>query len=164
MPSTPELFRAALGRFASGVTVVTSLDAAGRPNGLTVTAFSSVSLAPPLVMVGIDLANDSGPAIRHTGRFNVHLLKSGHEGWSRRFSERPNGADPFIGLDLGRDAHGLPCLPDPLAFLACRVVHDIPAGDHVLFIGQVEEINVSDGDPLLYFRGGYRALDMEPSQ
>jgi len=164
MPLTPELFRAALGRFASGVTVVTSLDAGGRPNGLTVTAFSSVSLVPPLVLIGIDVANDSGPAIRHTGRFNVHLLAAGHEGWSRRFSERPGGTDPFVGLTLDRDEHGLPHLPGALAFLGCRVVHDIPAGDHVLFVGQVDAIDVSDADPLLYFRGTYRTLAMDTSR
>jgi flavin reductase ActVB len=158
MPSTPELFRAALGRFASGVTVVTSRDAAGRPHGLTVTAFTSVSLAPPLVLVGIDLGNDSGPAIRHTGRFNVHLLTAGQEAWSRRFSEHPNGADPFIGFEFDTDEHGLPRLSGALAFLACRVVHDIPAGDHILFVGQVDAIDVADDAPLLYYRGGYRAL------
>jgi flavin reductase (DIM6/NTAB) family NADH-FMN oxidoreductase RutF len=158
MTATPDLFRAALGRFASGVTVVTARDAAGRPNGLTVTAFASVSLEPPLVVIGIDLGNDSGPAIRHAGRFNIHLLAADQEPLSRCFSEHPDGADPFTGCAFAMDAHGLPRLPEVLAFLACRVVQEIPAGDHVLFLGHVESIDVADGDPLLYYRGAYRAL------
>ena len=158
MAITADLFRAALGRFASGVTVVTSRDADGRPNGLTVTAFSSVSLAPPLVLISIDLANDSWPAIRHSSRFNVHLLAAGQEAWSRRFSEHPNGTDPFVGFDYRTDEHGLPILDGALVRLACRVVQEIPAGDHLLFLGLVEAIDVGEGNPLLYFRGAYRAL------
>ncbi|MDZ4806487.1 MAG: flavin reductase family protein [Candidatus Eisenbacteria bacterium] len=159
MPTTSSLFRAALGRFASGVTVVTSVDAAGCPNGLTVSAFSSVSLDPPLVVIAIGRDNDSGPAIRGRGRFNVHLLASDQEPLSRRFSERIVGDDPFTGLTPRQDDHGLPWLPGALALLGCRVTQAVDAGDHILFIGEVESIDVADGEPLLYYRGGYRRIE-----
>ena len=159
MPITPELFRAALGRFASGVTIVTTLDADGRPNGLTVSAFSSVSLEPPLVVIAIDRANDSGPAIRGCGRFNVHLLASEQESLSRCFGERPAGSVPFDGIAVAKDKHGLPVLPGALALLGCRLTQTVEAGDHTLFIAEVESIDVAEGEPLLYYRGLYRRLE-----
>jgi len=157
-------FRAALGRFASGVTVVTTLGADGRSHGLTVSAFSSVSLEPMLVVIAIDRTNDSDGAIRASGRFNVHLLSSEQESVSRRFSERSPRSDPFVGLEWTPDEHGLPCLSGGLARLGCRVTQAIDAGDHTLFLGQVESIDVAEGAPLLYFRGAYRRIALESAE
>lgn len=161
MPTTSDLFRAALGRFATGVTVVTTRDAQGHPNGLTVSSFSSVSLEPPLIGIAIDRANGCGGDIRQWGRFNVHILSSDQESMSRRFSESAPHADPFLGLDQAPDLHGLPRLSGALALLGCRVTQAIDAGDHTLFIGAVESIEVAEGAPLLYFRGAYRRIELE---
>ena len=156
MPITADLFRAALGRFASGVTVVTTVDASGRPDGLTVSAFASVSLDPPLIVVAIDKANASVSAMTHTGRFNVHVLSASQESLSRRFSD---ASDPFAGIQFSRDAAGLPRLPGALSVLTCHVETSIDAGDHFLFLGRVESIDVAEGEPLLYFRGDYRRIE-----
>ncbi len=161
MPMTPDLFRAALGRFASGVTVITTLDAEGHPSGLTVSAFTSVSLDPPLVVIAIDRSNESGAAIRGSGRFNVNLLSSDQESISRRFSERSPRTDPFVEQPFAPDAHGLPRLSGSLALMGCRVTQAIEAGDHTLFLGAVESIEVSEGRPLLYFRGAYRRIELD---
>jgi flavin reductase ActVB len=153
---SPESYRAALSRFASGVTVVTSRDATGRDYGMTVSAFSALSLAPPLVLVCIDRSATWHAAIDHSAHVVVHVLASGQEDYSRRFaSER---AEKFEGLTLERTASGILCLPDVLARLECRITARHGEGDHTIVVGAVERAVVQDADPLLYFRGRYARL------
>lgn len=157
MPVTPELFRAALSRFATGVTVVTSLGRDGRPHGLTVNAFCSVSLEPPLVLISLGLDTRSRDYVSQLGRFAVNMLAGEHEEFSRLFAQRERPDDPFQA-PWTPGPQGLPHLDGALAVLDCRVVQAVDAGDHTLFIGEVESARSAEGLPLLYYRAGYHRL------
>jgi flavin reductase (DIM6/NTAB) family NADH-FMN oxidoreductase RutF len=156
MPVTPSEFRTALRRFATGVTVVTTRDAEGRPAGLTASAFTSVSAAPPLVLVCVDHAATAHPAVRAHGWFAVNVLRREQEFLSRRFAL--SGGDKFAGVPYREGAAGLPILDGVLAALACRLVEAHEAGDHTIFVGRVEQITLGGGRPLVYFDGRYHGL------
>lgn len=153
-----DTFRSVLGRFASGVTVVTVVDAGGRDMGMTVSAFASVSLDPPLVSVCIDHAASMYAALREAERFGVNILASEQEALSRRFSD-VESAHRFDGLGYARGESGVVLLDDVVAHLECERVAQHDAGDHTLFIGQVDRAIVRDARPLLYYRGGYARLE-----
>jgi flavin reductase (DIM6/NTAB) family NADH-FMN oxidoreductase RutF len=159
----PEEFRRLLGRFASGVTVVTTSDPDGSPTGLTVSAFASVSLGPPLVLVCIASKAQSHSALLTTGRFAVNILSSDQEALSARFASSPaaGAAEKFRGIAYRRSATGLPLLDGVLAHLECSIVAAHEAGDHTILVGQVEAGSASESaepEPLLYFRGRYGRL------
>lgn len=149
------LFRSVLGRFASGVTIVTAVDQHGNSHGMTVSAFSSLSLEPPLVLVCIDNAATMSPLMATTERFAVNILDSEQEELSRRFASQD---DRFAGIGFSPSPSGAPLLDDVLAWLDCRVVARHPAGDHVIVIGEVEHGAALDGQPLLYYRSGYATI------
>ena len=153
-------FKRALGQFASGVTIVTSRNGRGEPVGLTVSAFCSVSLEPPLVLACIDERSAAVAAIEESGRFGVSLLAEHQEDISNRFA-RP-GDDKFAGLELIRRPTGTTLIPEALARLDCRLVVPHVVGDHTLFVGEVEYVDVSPGRPLLYHTAGYRRLEPSP--
>jgi flavin reductase (DIM6/NTAB) family NADH-FMN oxidoreductase RutF len=152
-------FRTTLRHFPAGVTVVTARDRQGAPYGLTVSAFASVSLAPPLVLVCIDHAATAYPALLETGWFAVNMLGKSQEHLSRRFAA--SISDKFVGIGYRQGPCGLPLLDDVVASLECRVTERYPGGDHTIFIGQVESTTVTGGPPLLYFAGGYHHLESE---
>jgi flavin reductase (DIM6/NTAB) family NADH-FMN oxidoreductase RutF len=154
MPIDPSLFRHALSQFASGVTVVTARDRAGRAYGLTISSFASVSLEPPLILVSIDLKSDSHPGFRETGKFAVSVLAEGQEEISRRFATKEGGDKFTVPMAEGR--LGLPLVPGALAHLECEVRSATDAGDHVIYVGLVLHAEVRPGRPLVYHRGGYR--------
>lgn len=156
MSVDPDAFRSVLGRFASGVTVVTVHDANGNDQGMTVSAFSSVSLSPPLVMVCIGLDASLHPVIEHATHFGVNILSAGQEALSRRFAAH---LDRFDGVGFERGESGVALLRGALAFLECRIVARHPAGDHTIVIGEVENVGNRDDRPLLYYRGGYAQLE-----
>lgn len=149
-------FRQALSQFASGVTVVTTLDAAGEPLGLTVSAFSSVSLEPPLVLVSVDLGSETHAGFRDSGVFGVSILAEGQDPVSRLFA-RP-GRAKFLELPMRVGERGLWLVPDALAHIECEVRATHPAGDHILYVGEIVALAVRPGRPLVYHRGGYRRL------
>jgi flavin reductase (DIM6/NTAB) family NADH-FMN oxidoreductase RutF len=150
-------FRTALSRFASGVTVVTTQDAEARPLGITVSAFSSLSLDPPLVLVCIDRGAYLHDAFQASGVFVVNVLGAGQEDLSRLFASRE--PDKFAGLGYTRGLGGVPVLADTLAAIECRLKHAYEGGDHTIFVGEVETVTVRDaGQPLLYYRGGYATM------
>jgi flavin reductase (DIM6/NTAB) family NADH-FMN oxidoreductase RutF len=157
MPVTAAEFRRALRHFPAGVTVVTTRDAAGRPCGLTLSAFTSVSLDPPLVLVCIDHAATHYRAFTEAGWFAVNVLGKSQAHLSRHFAT--TSADKFAGVAFNRGPAGLPILEDVVAALECRVIHQYAGGDHTIFVGQVETASVSGGSPLLYFAGGYHHLE-----
>lgn len=159
MPVDAETFRRAMANFASGVTVVTTSGAGGRPYGLTATAFSSVSLRPPLVLVCVGHESETHPHFRTHGVFAVHFLREDQQDLSARFAT--SGGDKFQGLDWRSGLTGAPVLTGVLACLECRLVDTHEAGDHTILIGQVEEATAPEGRPLLYFRGRYRKLAPE---
>ncbi|MBI4561664.1 MAG: flavin reductase family protein [Candidatus Rokubacteria bacterium] len=149
----PDEFRRVLGHFASGVTVVTTWEADGRPTGLTASAFTSVSLTPPLVLICVDQNAQSYQALLAQGRFAVNILAANQDGLSRHFATTQ--ANKFERIAFQKGARGLPLLPAALAHLECRTVHTYPGGDHTIFVGEVEAASVGEGEPLLYYCGGY---------
>jgi len=150
-------FRRVMGHFATGVTVVTSHDGAGKLGGLTANSVASVSLDPPLVLVCVDKKSDSYPLFAASQTFAVNILANEQETLSRRFAK--SGGDKFTGVGYRIGTTGCPLLTDTIAFLDCKVRHTFEAGDHTIYVGEAVEIAVdSEADPLLYFRGGYRNL------
>jgi flavin reductase (DIM6/NTAB) family NADH-FMN oxidoreductase RutF len=152
-----DLFRAVMGRFASGITVITAVDTNGTPHGMTVSAFSSLSLEPPLVLACVANNATMAPLLESCTTFAVNVLSDTQEALSRRFSGSVD--DRFAGLGYRLGDLGNPLLDDVLAWLECRIVARHPAGDHVIVVGQVHDAGVRDGRPLLYYRGGYAQLE-----
>ena len=156
MPVTPDDFRAALSRFPSGITVVTSRGSAGELHGITVSAFCSVSLSPPLILVCIEKTTGSHEAINETKIFAVNILAAGQDDMSERFS-LPS-SDKFDGVPLRTAGSGVFLLADALVAMECRLRNVYDGGDHSIFVGEVEEVSIKDGNPLVYFHGLYRDL------
>lgn len=156
MPVTPDEFRSALSRFPSGITVVTSIDPSGLPHGITVSAFSSVSLAPPLILVCIERTTGSHRAILDTGYFAVNILSAGQDAISERFSL--THIDKFEDVKRREGLGGVPVLEDALVILECRLHSSFEGGDHTIFLGEVADVAIRDGSPLVYFHGNYRDL------
>jgi flavin reductase ActVB len=158
LAADPVAFRQALSQFAAGVTVVTTRCGDGTPRGLTVTAFCSVSLDPPLVLVSIDNRSEAHDGFAE-GAFAVSVLAEGQADVSRRFALP--GTEKFTSGECVTGASGLPLIPDALAHLTCRVVAAVPGGDHTIYLGQVEDVRVREGRPLVYHGRGYRRLEAE---
>jgi len=158
MPVTPEEFKAALRRFASGVTVVTAGDGTRR-HGMTVSAFASVSAAPPLVLVCLQRESRTHALVTGTRRFGVSLLAESQRATSDRFAGLSGEQeDRFAGVAVEAAPAGTPVLSDALAWLECAVVSSTDAGSHTVFVGQVEACRSVEGSPLLYYDGRYRRL------
>jgi len=156
MPIDKEEFRRVLSHFASGVTVVTTVAADGTAHGLTATAFTSVSLEPPLVLVCIDKRAESHPHFRRGRAFAVNFLAAEDEHLSRRFAV--SGGDKFSDVAVRPGLEGVPVLRDALGCVECRTLEVFEGGDHSIFLGRVEAGAAREGEPLLYFRGRYRRL------
>ncbi len=151
----PNEFKAALGCWASGITVVTATGPDG-PVGLTASAFSSLSLHPPLVLVCIGQASYHHDALTRAPAFGVHILAATQEEVSNTFAFRRG--DRFEGREVEEGPLGAPLLPGALARLACER-HDVLAGgDHSILSGRVLMAEVADGEPLAWWQGGYRRL------
>ncbi|HEX5520667.1 MAG TPA: flavin reductase family protein [Longimicrobiaceae bacterium] len=148
-------FRRVMGHFATGVTVVTATRGDGSACGLTVNAFASVSLEPPLILVCIERGADSHGCIRAAGAFAVNVLdeKRG-ERLSRRFAAW-DVEEKLRGVAYRAERTGAPVLEDALAWLDCRIHDVIDAGDHSIFLGEVVAADAREGAPLVYYRGGY---------
>ena len=156
----PRTLRDALGCFATGVTVVTCLNAEGEPAGLTVNSFTSVSLDPPLLLVCLAKRAVSAGALIEASHFAVNVLQTGQQPASIRFSTRAE--DRFGATPWSCGEGGAPILKDSLGVFECErhAVHD--GGDHHILIGQVVKASFDAGlDPLLYFRGRYRRLHFD---
>jgi flavin reductase (DIM6/NTAB) family NADH-FMN oxidoreductase RutF len=150
-------FREALGRFPTGVTVVTATGPRG-PAGLTTNAFSSLSLDPPLVLVCFERGSRTLPVVRETGRFAVNVLRAGQEDLARVFASKRVPAEKFASVTHSVD-HGVPVLDGALAWLVCDLQALHPGGDHEIGVGAVTALGHDpDGDPLLFYGGSYRDL------
>lgn len=157
MPIDQREFRAALGHFATGITVVTARSRSGELLGMTANSFNSVSLDPPLVLFSMDRRTLSLPAFEEAGCFAINVLSESQTDMSRSFA-RTMG-DKWQGIEFDCWETGSPILPNCLANFDCRThaIHD--GGDHRIFIGEVVRFTAStEGSPLLYFRGSYAAL------
>jgi len=150
-------FRSVLSRFASGVTVVTAVDGDGADHGITVSAFSSLSLEPPLVLVCIDHATVMHAILRSAPQFAVNVLAADQEDLARKFSDPDN--DRFEGTPFVRGEKGAAILTGVAAHLQCALIQQVDGGDHTIFIGRVEAAEAYDAQPLLYYRGGYARLE-----
>ena len=153
----PEEFRRVLGHFASGVTVITACDKDGRPTGLTASAFTSVSLEPPLILVCVDHKAQSYPALSASKVFAVNILGLEQEAVSRRFATTKID-NKFDGVPFTLSPLGLPLIDNALAQLECAIVNVHLEGDHTIFVGRVERSYAGDGLPLVYYRGRYDRL------
>jgi flavin reductase (DIM6/NTAB) family NADH-FMN oxidoreductase RutF len=150
-------FRAALARWASGVAVVTAA-AGDRIHGMTVSAFASVSLAPPLVLVCADKSSITLEVVEAGGVFAVNVLAVDQQALSDRFASKKDEHRRFEGVPWRRGATGAPLLEGTVAALDCRVVAAHDAGDHVIYVGEVEAAEVRAGEPLVYHAGAYCEL------
>ena len=158
--SDPRTLRDALGCFATGVTVVTCIDGAGNPIGLTANSFTSLSLDPPLLLVCVAKASATAAALTNAAQFAVNVLQTCQQPASTTFSTR--GEDRFGQTEWSLGEHGAPVLMDSLSVFECRrsAVHD--GGDHHILVGEVIKASFEPGlDPLLYFRGSYRRLHFD---
>jgi flavin reductase (DIM6/NTAB) family NADH-FMN oxidoreductase RutF len=153
MAVSKDEFRQAMSRFISGVTVVTSKGEEGSIRGITVSAFSSLSLEPPLVLVCIGKNASLHDHLKEGRHFAVNILASDQEYISRRFASKED--DRFEGVGYREGATGSPLLEGALAHIECRILHAYPGGDHTIFVGEVEAASVADDNPLAYFRSGY---------
>ncbi|SPF48873.1 NADH-dependent flavin reductase [Candidatus Sulfotelmatobacter kueseliae] len=153
-------FRKAMGCFATGVTIIT-VDLEGCVHGMTANAFASVSLDPMLVLVCVDHSTRTHAHLHAKKRFGINVLGEDQRAISEYYA-RPDRSHEHAETEAGarfvRTAHGTPMLHGSLAYLECRLHSAEEAGDHTIFIAEVEDVVVRDGDPLLYFRGKYRKV------
>jgi flavin reductase ActVB len=154
----PDLFREAMTRFASGVTIVTTSSSDGSWHGFTASAFCSVSLDPPLVLVCLARSADSYETFTAASGFIINVLTNDHEELAIRFATK--GADKFAGGEFRPGiVDGLPVLDDALANLKCRAHARYDGGDHTIFLGEVEYLRVSrDATPALHYAREFWSL------
>jgi flavin reductase (DIM6/NTAB) family NADH-FMN oxidoreductase RutF len=161
MPFDPNLFRQVLGRFATGVTVITVCkDNVKR--GMTANAFTSVSLNPPLILVSIDKKADTHSMLIESGTFCVNILAEHRRDWSDWWAGKaPKDQDQFANIPHSAKATGSPVLDECLGYIDCKVWARYDGGDHTLFVGEVQEASVSSDPnlkPLLFFASKYRRI------
>jgi flavin reductase (DIM6/NTAB) family NADH-FMN oxidoreductase RutF len=154
-------FRQALGQFVTGVTVVSVEYEPGKIHGMTANAFASVSLNPLLILVCVDHRAHMLPYLFEQKRFGVSVLKEHQQAISEFFAQPGQNEDieDRLNIRFRRSPSGIPMLDDTLAQLSCRVATSYVSGDHTIFLGEVETVDINEGQPLLFFRGRYRQLD-----
>jgi flavin reductase (DIM6/NTAB) family NADH-FMN oxidoreductase RutF len=156
-PSTLE-FRLALGQFATGVTVVTAERSPGRVHGMTANSFTSVSLDPLLILICVSHNAQLLPMVQQHKRFGVNILKDTQRAMSEYFARTEESAEieKRLGIRYRWTENRIPLLENALVNLACTLVDSHPAGDHTIVIAKVGSVEIYEGEPLLYLRGGYR--------
>lgn len=152
----PPQFRQLLGRFATGVTVLTSRMPNGEPIGMTANSLASVSLVPPLVLVSVEKDHDMHTAMQKGTHYVFNILSSEQEALSRRFAATE--PDRFKGVSYRETERGIVILDGVVAHIECEKQAEVPGGDHTIFIGLVVGGDATDMRPLLYYRGGYAGL------
>jgi flavin reductase (DIM6/NTAB) family NADH-FMN oxidoreductase RutF len=162
----PNTYRDVLGRFVTGVTVVTTLEGEGegaQPWGTTVNSFTGISLEPPLIMVSIGRERSIHPIIERINRFAVNILGENSQALSDCFAGAPSALprEAFCNADYAIADCGLPVLADAIAYVGCALEQKIEAGDHTIYIARVVEAGTRDdpGWPLLYFRRRYLSIE-----
>lgn len=146
-------FRRALGQFATGVAVVT-IRADGKPQGMTINSFSSLSLEPALVLWSIRRASRAAPAFTRATHFGINVLSARQTELARRFATAQS-TDPFDRVAWSAAASGVPRLADAIAWFDCSLTSVLDGGDHHLLVGQVHDYGHSDGPPLVFAQGQY---------
>ncbi len=150
-------FRQCLGKFASGVTVVTCTDDNGKPYGITANSFSSVSLEPRLILWNIAKVSNSLQAFLDADYFAINILARHQQELSTHFAKSDHTL--FDTIEIDRSAENVPVIPGTLACFECRThqIHD--CGDHYIIIGEVVRFETTDAEPLLFFGGKYAAIE-----
>ena len=156
MPIERNELRRAMGHFATGVTVITTRDEEGQPFGLTANAISSLSLVPPLILICVDKSADTYPYFARSKVFAVNILSEDQETISRRFAT--SGIEKFEGIGYHKNEMGCAILEEAVGHLDCRIVNSFDAGDHTIYVGEVDAVGLTEVPPLLFFRGGYCKL------
>jgi flavin reductase (DIM6/NTAB) family NADH-FMN oxidoreductase RutF len=159
MPIERSELRRVVGHFATGVTVVTTRDGDGKPHGFTANSVTSVSLAPPMILVCVDKNAETHSRIEQSKVFTVNVLSNEQEEISRRFATKGTAAEKFEGVAYREGANGCAVLSDVVAHLDCRIVASHDAGDHTIHVGEVDAADAVEQSPLLFFRGGYRKIE-----
>jgi flavin reductase (DIM6/NTAB) family NADH-FMN oxidoreductase RutF len=154
MAISADEFRAAMGSWPSGVTIITAR-AGDQIHGMTVSDFSGASLDPPLALVCAAKSSVTTELIEQGRCFGVNVLRADQSALSNKFASKKDEFKRFEGVEIFQAKTGAPLLTGALVNLDCRVVAIHDAGDHVLCVGEIEESRVCEGDPLLYFRGAY---------
>jgi flavin reductase (DIM6/NTAB) family NADH-FMN oxidoreductase RutF len=156
----PVTFRRVMGAFTTGVTVITVEREPGLVHGMTANSFTSVSLDPLLVLICVDHDARLLSFLKSQRRFGVSILREGQQALSEYFAkaEQTPEEDARLGVRYMWTSSGVPLLENTLAQLACNVVAEHPAGDHTIFIGEVETMECHEGEPLLFHHGQYRRL------
>ena len=155
MPFDSALQRQIMGRFATGVTIVTTKHE-GVLQGMTANSLTSLSLDPPLVLVAVSKRNFMCTSLVESGCFAINLLTSAQQPLSDQFAR--SGPKDFSKLSMTTDATGAPILADAMAYVDCRLVETVPGGDHDIFIGECVAGAVTGGEPLVFFSGNYTGL------
>ncbi len=145
-----------MGHFATGVTVITTKDSAGKAFGLTVNSFTSLSLNPPLVIVCVDRTVDCYSCFDETKVFAVNVLSEDQEELSRRFATK--GIEKFEGIQWRMGENGAPLLEGVIGTIECKVTHSYEGGDHTIFLGEILSATAKGDRPLLFFKGKYARL------
>jgi len=156
MPIDKNQLRQVMGHFATGVTIITTFNKDGQMHGLTANAFTSVSLEPPLLLISVDKKAESYPAFEESKVFTVNILADEQEALSRKFAV--SGGNKFEGVAYRQGANGAAILDGTLAHIECTLYAAYEGGDHSLYLGEIQEAEVHEGKPLVFYRGGYRAI------
>ena len=151
-----DTFRRLLSRFASGIAIITAHDGE-RDVGMTVSAFCSVSLSPPLVLVCVDRGASMHDLLLRHPKLGISIVACEHEGYCRRFADK-NETNRFEGVPVTRGKNAVALLDEAMAHLECQLVQHCHAGDHTIFIAEVESGAMREGQPLLYYRGQFAQL------
>jgi len=163
MPTTslsPELFRSVMGSFPTGVTVITAEREPGKVHGMTANSLTSVSLDPLLILVCVDQKARLLHYLKAQRRFGVNILKSSQQALSKFFAllEQDPAEEARLGVHFRWTESRIPLLEDALAHIGCHVVAQYMSGDHTIFLGEVESLELHEGEPLVHHRGGYYRL------
>ncbi len=153
-------FRKALGHFTTGVTVVTVEREPGKIHGMTANSFTSVSLDPMLILVCVDHRAIMYPLLQKKKQFGVSVLKHNQQAISEYFAKKEHNAEAEqrLGIHFRQTANGARVVEGTLLQMGCKVIASHVAGDHTIFVGEVEAAEMEEGEPLLYFRGEYRKI------
>jgi len=150
---TKEEFRSAVAHFATGVTVITTVDHQGEPHAMTANSFTSVCLEPPVVLVCVAHGTNTYGFLERNGRFGVNILRQDQEELGAYFAKRPEDRVGNVEYSYSTSAGGVPSLDNSMVFLNCRVIGSHAYGDHTIYLGEVDEIHQNDSSvPLMFFR------------
>lgn len=148
-----EEFRSALAHFATGVTVITTLDDAGQPHSMTANSFTSVCLDPPVVLVCVAHGTNTYGFVERIGRFGVNILRQEQEELGAYFAKRPADREGGVEFSYSTAEDGVPVLDNSMVFFGCRVIGSHVYGDHTVYLGEVNEVRQNDfSAPLMFFR------------